>query len=410
LTEAISAEIKKKQDKLWTRDFIIMCCMNLFLFAGFYVMMPIFPLFIKSLGGNDAIAGFAAGSFSIATLLMRPFVGWILDHKGRKKIIFFGMAFLILIPFAYSVTALIALAIFLRILHGVGWALTNTSTNTAAYDFIPVSRFGEGVGIFQVTTTVALAIAPVVGLWLISQYGYPTTFAIAGFVAMICCVFLLLPHYKKVENSGANIHLSRKNLFATLISKESLPAAIVVMFVLFPYGATNTFVTIYAMASNMNNPGSFFIVMAVFSGMIRVVSGKWVDQHGEGASVILSTTFFAVSIFLLVYMNSHFIYLLAAAFFGSAFGLIVPALLSMAVRNVPPSRRGAATSTYYCAFDIGLGSGSAVAGLIANHFGYHAMFLSMLVPCVICLLVYWLWASKTPSAYKVYQKNQQLNS
>jgi len=406
LTKTVSAESKSYQDKLWTRDFNIICFMNIFLFAGFYMMMPIFPLFVKSLGGNDAIAGFAAGSFSLATLLMRPLAGWIVDQKGRKKIIFWGMVFIILIPFAYNVPSLIALIILLRILHGVGWALTNTSTNTAAYDFIPVSRFGEGVGIFQVTSTFASAIGPVIGLWLVAQYGYVITFDTVGFVAIFCCILLLLPHYKKVENSGAKTRISIKNL----ISKESLPSSIVVLFAVLPYGAITTFVVIYAMAAHVSNPGSFFVVVAVFTGIIRAIGGKWIDKNGEGTSVIIFAIFFVVALFLLVFMNSYFMYLLSAAFVGAAFGLIMPALLSMAVRNVSPSRRGAATGTYYCAFDTGLAGGSAIAGVLANNFGYQTMFLSMLVPCVICFLIYWLWASKTPSAFKVYKKNLQLNA
>ena len=52
-----------------------------------------------------------------------------------------------------------------------------------------------------------------------------------------------------------------------------------------------------------------------------------------------------------------------------------------------PDRRGAASATFQCAGDIGMGVGSLVGGVIAGLLGYRAFFAVLAVLPVIAIVM-----------------------
>ncbi|MGI6003530.1 MAG: MFS transporter [Lachnospiraceae bacterium] len=92
-------------------------------------------------------------------------------------------------------------------------------------------------------------------------------------------------------------------------------------------------------------------------------------------------------------------FFLAAVLAGFGFGGLEPALQSMAVAIAPPERRGAANSTFLCAYDIGIGLGGAVAGVLIDAVGYGHMYTIMAVFNVISVLFYTFVGRNHPSSF-----------
>ncbi len=80
-------------ERLWTKSFIQMTFAMLFLFTGFYLLVPTLPLFIKEIGGNESQVGLMMGMFTIAAVVIRPIIGGMLDQYGRRSFIIFGLIF-----------------------------------------------------------------------------------------------------------------------------------------------------------------------------------------------------------------------------------------------------------------------------------------------------------------------------
>ena len=55
--------------------------------------------------------------------------------------------------------------------------------------------------------------------------------------------------------------------------------------------------------------------------------------------------------------------------------------------RAPPERGGSAASTYMFAINIGIGGGGLFGGVLAEHFGYSVLFLSLIVPTVAAWLL-----------------------
>ena len=136
------------QDRLWTGSFLRICLVNLFIFVNFHALLPTFPFFVTYLGGDAVTIGLATALFSIASIVSRPFVGWLIDTRGRYAILVLGLIGMTLIPMGYFVSAGIATAVILRTAHGVFHAASSNASSTWVTDIIPHKRMGEGLGMY----------------------------------------------------------------------------------------------------------------------------------------------------------------------------------------------------------------------------------------------------------------------
>lgn len=382
---------------LWNRHFVIICLVNLLCFIAFHMLIATFPFYVKSLGGDDALAGVVAGIFSIASLITRPLVGWTLDNISRRLLLAAGVAGMCLLALSYNFVIWLPLIVGLRFLHGIAWACVSTSNNTLACDHIPRSRFAEGMGYFGVTATISMAISPMLGLALKDNFGFPTLFCSSAAIAACALAMTFtvksqpLPKIKRVSLSHS---------IKGLLEKSALPASVTIFFFIMPYGAINTFIALYARESGAGSGGVYFTVLAVSCALLRVLSGRVADKHGERPIVYVGNICLILSMLALVLLPAAAGLLCSALAFGIGFGIMPPAMQAMAMRIAEPHHRGAASSTYLCAFDLGIGLGGIISGFLVKYLGHTTMFSCMILPALCSLLVYWLWAGKSESAFK----------
>lgn len=111
------------KEKLWTKDFVLVIIINFLVFLNHLMILSTFPFFIERLGYSDTVSGACATAFSLVAVLARPFVGWLLG-VGLIGMALMPMGYLVI----YTALASLALAILLRMVHGLSLACANTST------------------------------------------------------------------------------------------------------------------------------------------------------------------------------------------------------------------------------------------------------------------------------------------
>ena len=387
------------EGKLWTSAFIGISVINLLMFISFHMLISTFPFYIESLGGDEAIAGLAAGMFAIASVVVRPFAGWILDHKGRLVVSIYGIAGMLVLPLTYPAIQVLIVALVVRVIHGVVWSLASTSVSTLACDIIPRSRFGEGMGIFGTGSAISMALGPVLGLYLLECGGYIVMFIISAGFALLSLVIIMATG--KNFNLANTLQSKPAKAKLVVLDKKALPASVTMFLFLIPYGAISTFIALYAVEINIANGGIFFTLMAITTVLMRVMAGRTVDRVGEKPIVIISTVVQLISLALLALWPGLVSFIISALFFGVGFGMMSPTMQAMAVRTAPPHRRGAASSTYLCAFDCGIGLGGVIAGYLLRFLGYPQMFAIMLLFTLAAVIVYYGWARRGKTRLKV---------
>lgn len=89
---------------------------------------------------------------------------------GKKKCLYLGLFCSFLATLSYDMFTSIYSLIVARILHGIGFGLSTTFAAALVADVIPAQRRGEGIGYFGLGSTVAMAVAPALGVMLLTDF------------------------------------------------------------------------------------------------------------------------------------------------------------------------------------------------------------------------------------------------
>ena len=359
-----------KREKLFTRDFVFITIANLVMAVGFYFLIALLPLFLKhELHAPESQIGLVLSMYTLAAIITRPLTGYLLDRLGRKSVYIVSFVAFTLLFLGYPMVSTIAFMLVLRFLHGATWGCMNTAGSTISIDIVPHSRRGEGIGIFGLSMTTALAIGPFIATNLARQ----TSFRMAFYVAFAVCVgglLLALPvKVPKIAHSG--LKFSFKGLF----ERMAVPASIVIMAYICTYAGVISYAGLYGQSIGIPVLGYFYIVLAVAIILTRVFAGKIYDHRGPAAILTAGTIFLLIAFPILVYMPNVWGYHISAFLLGLGFGVQMPTLQAMANEGVPANRRGASNSTFLTSFDVGMGLGLLIFGQIAGLKGYSFAYL-----------------------------------
>jgi len=392
-------------EPLWTKNFVKIWIFNLSICLWSFMLHAPFQFYILELGGTELLVGITAGAMSLAALSMRPLAGWILDNKSRSRLLIVSTLLITIISLLLLFIPVLAVAIILRIVGGFMFSATTTGSATNASDTIPLSRFGEGIGYLGLGNTLATALGPLIGLSIIAHLGFRPLFMAAMVVIMVAFIAATRFSYKEVKvKVRQEIHPpASKSLFSRLFNADAVPASIVVLLSAVPFGGVAVFIAIYGEITGLGNGGLYFLLIAVGTGSTRMVSGRLADRVGEKPLVLIGNVAFLFALVTLL-VDSGFTFYTSGFMFGVGFGISIPAMQAMSMRIVPLEKRGSASSTFLCAHDISAGLGGFIAGVLVTAWGYKPMFAAFSVFVVASTLVYMLWASKTPSAFKVYNQ------
>lgn len=371
---------------------------NFFVFLNHLMILSTFPFYIEHLEGTEAIAGIAAAAFAFVAVVFRPFIGWVLDTGKRRIILVLGLIGMGMMPLGYMSVGFIVSALVCRMVHGFSLACANTASNTIASDLLPRSRFGEGMGYFGTSIALATAGAPALGLFLMNRWGFPALFVFSSVICFVSLVMLAAMKLPVIEMKKVKFEVS------SLFDANALPASVTLFVFLLTFGALENFLAKFAAEAGLPSGGVFFAVMALVLLIVRMTTGKTVDRYGEGLFIYTCNLAMFIALLLLAFVPNTVTYLLSAALVGYGFGGIAPALQAVAVFLAPPERRGAANSTYLCAYDLGFGFGAGIAGGLITAMGYSSMFALLSVANVASVLLYVFWGSTHPSSFSYRKK------
>lgn len=393
----MNEEKNLNRERLWTKYYILMMIVDLLISGTNFILLSTLPLYILNIGGNDSIIGLATGVFTIAALLFRPFAGHLLDTVGRKKVLLIGLIILIVVFLIYNRAYSIVVLLILRIINGFGFSAFSTASITVVSDIVPKSRLSEGIGFFGISSTLASAIGPALGLYVVKQTNYSTLFMIILAFGVLALIIVQFINYE--GNIKRNIYLDdgiHKQLEVTkssFIEKTAIFPAIVMIFLAICLGVIVTFMPVYGEARLIDNIGLFYTVNACSVFIIRLITGKLVDRYGIFRVLVAGFGILFISQILLAFGSTLLVVLVAGVLFGTGFGLAQPILSSIVIRLCLPTRRGAANATFLAAMDIGVGLGAMIFGVILQAFNFTLVLLGTSVSIIIAGIIFYfvLW-------------------
>lgn len=383
-----------RKDRLVTPGYCFILAANFLLYFGFYLLMPVFPFFlVEEFGVAEGAVGAILACYTVASLAVRPFSGYLLDTFARKPLYLLSFTVFTLIFGGYVITGTVLMFIALRIVHGLSFGTVTVSGNTIVIDITPSSRRGEAVGYYGLANNIAMSLGPMTGLFMHDHLSFNTIFLTAMaccLVGLVCAAFVKTP--KKQPAPKTALSLDR------FILVKGIPLGTDLLLLSIPYGMTTTYVAMYARHIGVTGGmGLFFTFMAVGLAVSRLFSGKQVD-HGRITEVIHVAFYPVILCFLSLFfcekvaaesVRAASVMLYATAFvLGAGFGTMFPAFNTMFVNLGRHDQRGTATSTYLTSWDIGIGIGLVLGGMIGERSSFAYAYLTGAFLTVVSLLYF----------------------
>ena len=363
-----------KKERLWNSNYLKVWCANFMIFFSFMLLTPLLPSYLSdTFGADKQTIGIVLSGYTLTALLIRALSGYIVDSFPRRTVLILSYALFALFFAGYIVAGSLVLFAIVRTLHGAPFGATTVSNSTVAIDVLHTTRRAEGIGYYGLSNNIATAISPTVALLLFGAYkNYDLLFWAAFITALIGLASTLSVKLREREIVKNNQPLS---LDRFILLKGWRQGAAMICYA-FSYGVLATYIAIYGQEELgiTGGTGLFFMLLAIGLILSRLVGGRKLRQGKVTQNASIGIAVSLVGYFIFAAVHNYWGYYGAALIIGLGNGHMFPAFQTMFINLAPNSQRGTANSTLLVSWDIGIGLGILVGGIVSEHIGYHAAF------------------------------------
>ena len=383
-------------ERLWNRNYCKVMAANFSLFFAFYVLTPLLPLYLSEhFGATKDMIGLVLSGYTITALVIRPFSGYMVDSFPRKIVLMVSFGAFAIFFAGYLAASTLLLFTIVRTLHGGPFGTLTTANATVAIDVLPSSRRTEGIGYYGLSNNLAMALAPTIGIYV---YQLTHSFEFLFWIALIvaCAGWLVdatvtLPSKEIVRNK------SKLSLDRFFLVRGWLLGLNMVAFG-FSFGVLSNYLAIYGkeVMGITGGTGTYFLLCSVGLIASRLQGSKALRQgrvtYNAGSGMVISLIGYTIFIAFSTLSDS----LMYIGYYGSALliglgnGHMWPAFQNMTINVAHNNQRGTANSTILISWDIGMGLGILLGGVIAEFLGYGSAFWTVVIVNAAGVLTFFL--------------------
>lgn len=382
------------QEKLWNANYLRVWVANFMIFFSFMLLTPLLPSYLSEVFGADKqTIGIVLSGYTLTALMIRSLSGFLVDSLPRRMVLMTSYFIFALCFAGYLVAGSLLLFAIVRTLHGAPFGATTVANSTVAIDVLHPSRRAEGIGYYGLSNNIATAISPTVALLLFERWGsYDLLFGVALLTAMIG---LWSTSRVKLRNRELQRDHRPLSLDRFILLKGWREGAAMICYS-FSYGVLATYIAIYGKEELgiTGGTGLFFMLLAIGLILSRLVGSRTLRQGKVTQNATIGTAISLVGYLLFASVHNLWGYYGAALIIGLGNGHMFPAFQTMFINLAENSQRGTANSTLLVSWDIGVGLGILVGGIVSEHAGYSAAFWTAWGVNAVGVAIYNLYAKR----------------
>ena len=356
--------------------------MNITFAICFYLVQPLFPLYLADLEITEAQIGLILSLGSLTGAISTLISGLLVDRFGEKPLLIQSI-------FVASVSvALIVLAgNWLLIIPF--WMMFNLSQSLfeptrLAYiseRATPENR-GKLYGVMNLAWPLAGIIGPVISGRLADSFGWVHVFT----AAILFCIVGVFPlrgmEKTRSEEKGSASTFDRGYLpilAQHFVFHVLLTTAIGIMNMAIPIYLADRF------NLNYSTIGLFFTVSSIVTMLTQAPSGALSDRYGMKKTMLVFLSMVPFMYLVWVLSGNWIILLISYSLSMALWSMTWPASLVMVSEAVPDSMRGTAISARMTGYRVGYTIGPIICGLLLSSYGDVTPFISATVIFVAAL-------------------------
>ena len=362
------------QERLWNANYLRTWVANFMIFFSFMLLTPLMPSYLSEVFGADKqTIGIVLSGYTLTALMIRSLSGFLVDSFPRRIVLMTSYFLFALCFGGYLMAGSLLLFAIVRTLHGAPFGATTVANSTVAIDVLPSSRRAEGIGYYGLSNNIATAISPTVALLLFDRFqSYDMLFWVALLTSL-----LGLWSTSQVKMRERDIQRDHRPLsLDRFILIKGWREGIAMICYAFSYGVLATYIAIYGKEELgiTGGTGLFFMLLAIGLILSRLVGSRTLRQGKVTQNATGGTAISLFGYLLFAAVHNPWGYYGAALIIGLGNGHMFPAFQTMFINLAENSQRGTANSTLLVSWDIGIGLGTLVGGIVAEHVGYSAAF------------------------------------
>ena len=386
-------------DKLWNRNYCKVMAANFTLFFAFYVLTPLLPLYLSEhFGATKDVIGLVLSGYTITALLFRPFSGYVVDSFPRKMVLMVSFSVFAIFFAGYLAASTLLLFTIVRTLHGGPFGALTVANSTVAIDVLPSSRRTEGIGYYGLSNNLAMAIAPTIGIFI---YQLTNSFEFLFWLALIVATTgWLIDSTVKLPKKEIIREKSTLSLDRFFLTRGWLLGLNMVAFG-FSFGVLSNYLAIYGkeVMGITGGTGTYFMLCSVGLILSRLQGSKALRDgrvtHNAATGMVISLVGYTLFILMPTLAQSSMVngqcsmvngqWSMFIGYYGSALliglgnGHMWPAFQNMTINVATNKQRGTANSTILISWDIGMGLGILIGGIVAELISYSAAFWTVVL-------------------------------
>ncbi len=345
------------------------------------------PLRAEDLGASAFQIGILFSIFTASMLVLRPLVGFGIDHLGRRAFFIAGMVFYLFANSLYAIGDSIIGLYIARTFHGIGFSILAITAETITADLTERDERAAAMGENIAARSRGGMLGAFVGFTLVGLmpiHAWTYSFAMYAFVSVLAIWFAVrtIPETlqrKHTDQAPAKFHFPPKYYPLLLVIFLAAFAGAIIQPYYLIYLRGRIGLEVYALAGVFLPIG---IAYAVLPGML----GKLTNKLNRALTVSIGLLMAAGIYASVPHINSF--WLLIAAFTGAAIGNVLIDLTKAAWIADIAAQDAAGRTFGLAALVAGLGAalGPLVGGIIYDDFGKEYIFYANAAVLVVAVL------------------------
>ncbi|MCS4537417.1 MAG: MFS transporter [Thaumarchaeota archaeon] len=345
------------------------------LYASQVQFRPIFPQYVELKGGGEAAVGLAIFLNWLAQAILAIPSGSLSDKIGRKATTILGAIIAAAGLFFLPVASTVILIMLFYFIAGIGQGAYSTATAAYPVDLAKSGQAGRAIGWSQAARQSALSFGPAIGGVLATFSDFSTVFIISALMAAVAASisWLKLPDLRQ-QKPVAKMQYN----FRDAISNPIILGCVVATFSLqFSNSVFLSFIPLYARQLPIAIIGLVFTVQGLMNVVGRPLVGEFSAKISRRVLAISLGMVSGAAGMLVLSLSSSFEFLIGSAILiGFSTGIGIVLLLTIVAEQAPSEKRGFVIGFHNTAIYLGLGTGSAIEGIVIENFGYPIAFQS----------------------------------
>ena len=351
----------------------------LFTFIGYMnigIPLAVLPGYVHNhLGYGTVIAGLVISVQYLATLLSRPYASRIIDNRGSKRAVMYGLAgcglsgvLMLASTWTAAMPALSLTCLLIgRLVLGSAESLVGSGSIGWGIGRVGAQNTAKVISWNGIASYGAIAIGAPLGVVMVGQLGM---WSLGVSIMLLGALGVLLAWPKQAAPIVSGVRLPFLHVLGRV-----LPHGTGLALGSIGFGTIATFITLYYATNHWENAALCLSLFGASFISARLLFGNLINRIGGFRVAIACLSVETLGLLLLWLAPNPELALAGAALSGFGFSLVFPALGVEAVNLVPASSRGAAVGAYSLFIDLSLGITGPLVGAVAAGFGFASIFL-----------------------------------